>query len=73
MKHGHGYHAITVDDTAAQLEARAHHRFTHPVDWPHLWHPGDMVSVVTSDSLTYTGMVLDVSGLTCAVLIELEA
>lgn len=72
MKHGGGYHAIVTDLTAAQLEARPFGRFIHPVGHPTLWTPGDMVSVKTADDLRYTGMVLNVSARTCAVLIELE-
>ena len=64
---------ITTGLTGAYLECAMHGRFSHPVDWPHLWHPGDMVIIVTSDDLTYTGMAIDVSPVTHAVLIELEA
>ena len=71
-KYGRGFHAITTDLTSSELEARPFGRFIHPVDHPSLWHAGDMVSVETSDGLRYTGMVLNVSALTCAVLIELE-
>ena len=67
-----GRHDITVDRTASELERVTHGRFTHPVDWPHLWRAGDLVAIVTSDGLRYVGMALDVSGLTSSVLIEID-
>lgn len=69
-----GMHDIDVDKTAAELEKSPHCRFAHPVhrNFLHLWRAGDIVSVQTSDSKRYQGMVLDVSHLTSAVLIELN-
>ena len=69
---GGGCHYVTVPLAAAVVEALPHNRLQHRVDWPHLWHPGDHVAVETSDGMRYAGMVLDVSGRTKAVLIELD-
>jgi hypothetical protein len=65
-------HDIDVEHTAEQLERAAYGRFSHHVDWPHLWTQGDAVAILTSDKRRYTGQVLDVSRLTRVVLIELN-
>jgi hypothetical protein len=69
---GGGMHDIDVKHTAAELERIVHGRFTHPVDWPQLWHSGDSVAILTTDRKRYLGVVLDVSYVTKSVLIELN-
>ena len=69
---GGGVHDITVSLAADVITALPHGRMQHRVDWPHLWQPGDHVSVMSSDGQRYLGMVLDVSYATRAVLIELD-
>lgn len=65
-------HDIDVGQTASELESAVHGRFTYPVDWPQLWHTGDSVAILSSDRHRFVGMVLDVSHITKAVLIELN-
>ena len=72
MGTGGAAHDIIIGLTASVVEALPHCRLQHRVDWPHMWHPGDLVAVETSDGISYAGMVLDVSGRTRAVLIELD-
>jgi hypothetical protein len=69
---GGGSHDIDVALRAKVIEALPHCRLQHVVDWPHLWRVGDLVAVTTSDGVSYSGMVLDVSPRTRAILIELD-
>jgi len=67
-----GSHAITVDMPSGVLDSLPYGRLQHRVDWPHLWKPGDNVSILSSDDRRYVGMVLDVSMVKKTILIELD-
>jgi len=69
--HGGG-HSIDVEETAAQLESCPRGRFTYRVNFPSLWRPGDYVAILTSDGRRFQATVAAVSGVTRAVLIELN-
>lgn len=67
-----GAHAIDVEYTDQQLAKVEFGRFTHPVSFPHLWHPGDAVVVTSADKHNHQAIALDVSRVTSSVLIELN-
>ena len=69
---GGAAHDIAVSLRAKVVDALPHGRLQYLADWPHMWHPGDLVTITTSDGVWYAGMVLDVSPSTRAVLIELD-
>lgn len=64
-------HYVEVHETSAAVLGRTQALVEHPVDWPHLWHPGDRVHITLSDGEEYAGGVLAVSAVTKKVLIQL--
>lgn len=69
---GGNHHHVDVDHTSRQLREARYSRVSLPVQHPHMWHPGDRVSMTTTDNQRYLGQVIDVSSITKSVLVELD-
>lgn len=66
-------HQIVAAQTSGQLDNAPYGRFSYLARHPHLWYQGDRVAILSADGKHYAGLVVDVSRVTSAVLIEMES